>query len=184
MHQRLRLGLPGSGLEVAPAAKGLAVGIKDGRQALSADTPLSLMNTDTAFSGEGSRRVGGRWTPPGFPAVHTASSIALTVLETLVHVNSSIMPKHLVTRVDVPDGINVTSFTANDLPANWRKMRVPATLQQTGRDWLEASETALLQTPSVVVRQENNVIIDPLHADFRKLKIGKPDSFSIDTRLS
>ena len=138
---------------------------------------------DTAFSGEGSRRVGGRWTPAGYPAVYTASSIALTVLETLVHVDSSIMPKHLVIRVDVPDDINVTSFTANDLPANWRETPAPAVLQQIGRDWLEASETALLQIPSVVVPQENNVIINPLHADFRILKIGKPDSFSIDTRL-
>ena len=138
---------------------------------------------DAAFSGEGARRVGGRWTPAGFPAVYTASSIALTVLETLVHVDSSIMPKHLVIRVDVADDINVTSFTANDLPENWRETPAPAALQQIGRDWLEAGETALLQIPSVVVPQENNVIINPFHADFQKLKIGKPDSFSIDARL-
>ena len=138
---------------------------------------------DIAFSGEGSRRVGSRWTPPGFPAVYTASSIALAVLETLVHVDSSIMPNHLVIRVDVPDDISVTSLRANDLPANWRETPAPATLQQIGRDWLEASETALLQIPSVVVPQENNAIINPLHADFRKLTIGKPGSFSIDTRL-
>ena len=105
---------------------------------------------DAAFSGEGARRVGGRWTPAGFPAVYTASSIALTVLETLVHVDSAIMPKHLVIRVDVPDGINVTSFTANDLPANWRETPAPAALQQIGRDWLETGDTALLQIPSVM----------------------------------
>ena len=91
------------------------------------------------------------------------------------------MPKHLVIRVDVPDDTSVTSFTANDLPANWRETPAPATLQRIGRDWLEASETALLQIPSVVVPQENNAITNPLHADFRKLKIGKPGSFSIDT---
>lgn len=138
---------------------------------------------DTAFSGEGSRRVGGRWTPAGYPAVYTASSIALTVLETLVHVDSAIMPKHLVIRVDVPDAINVTSFTANDLPPNWRETPAPAALQQIGRDWLDAGETALLQIPSVVVPQENNVIINPLHADFHKLAISEPDAFTVDARL-
>lgn len=138
---------------------------------------------DTAFSGEGSRRVGGRWTPAGYPAVYTASSIALTVLETLVHVDSAIMPKHLVIRVDVPAAVDITSLTASDLPADWRETPAPASLQQIGRDWLDANETALLQIPSVVVPQESNVIINPLHADFAKLEIGEPDSFSIDTRL-
>ena len=138
---------------------------------------------ETAFSGEGSRRVGGRWTPVGFPAVYTASSIALTVLETLVHVDSAIMPKHLVIRVDVPDVIRFTSFSAIDLPRNWRETPAPASLQHIGRDWLESGETALLQIPSVVVPQENNIIINPLHTDFQKLDIGEPDSFSIDARL-
>lgn len=138
---------------------------------------------DTAFSGEGSRRVGGRWTPAGYPAVYTASSIALTVLETLVHVDSAIMPKHLVIRVDVPDAVDITSLTASDLPADWRETPAPAALQQIGRGWLDANETALLRIPSVVVPQENNVIINPLHADFQQFQIGEPDSFTIDGRL-
>ena len=138
---------------------------------------------ETAFSGEGSRRVGGRWTPAGSPAVSTASSIALTVLETLVHVDSAIMPKHLVIRVDVPDSINITSFTSGELPNDWRETPAPAALQHIGRDWLDAGETALLQIPSVVFPKENNVIINPLHPDFKTLRIGEPDSFSIDARL-
>ncbi|MCH9674306.1 MAG: RES family NAD+ phosphorylase [Gammaproteobacteria bacterium] len=138
---------------------------------------------DNAFSGEGSRRVGGRWTPAGYPAVYTARSIALTVLETLVHVDSAIMPKHLVIRVDVPESTNITSFTTRELPNDWRETPAPTALQQIGRDWLDAGESALLQIPSVVVPQENNVIINPLHPDFKKLTIGQPDSFSIDARL-
>jgi len=138
---------------------------------------------DAAFSGEGSRRVGGRWTPPGYPAVYTGSSIALSVLEALVHVDSSIMPEHLVIRVDVPDALNITSIHIEDLRADWRTTPAPAELRNIGRDWLDADETALLKIPSVVVPQEFNVVLNPLHADFKKLRMGEPDSFSIDTRL-
>ncbi len=138
---------------------------------------------DSAFSGEGSRRVGGRWTPPGFPAVYTASSIALTVLETLVHVDSAVMPKHLVIRVDVPDDIRITEIRTEDLPNDWRTTPAPAALQEIGRAWLDASDTLLLQVPSVVVPQEFNVVLNPLHADFQQLAINPPDPFTIDARL-
>lgn len=138
---------------------------------------------DTALSGEGSRRVGGRWTPPGFPAVYTASSIALTVLETLVHVDSSVMPKHLVIRVDVPDTIQITEVQAEDLPNDWRSTPAPAALQGIGQTWLGAGETLLLQVPSVVVPQEFNFVLNPLHAEFQQLTISPPDPFTIDARL-
>ena len=38
-----------------------------------------------AMSGEGARRYGGRWNPPGLPAVYLAESRALAALEILVH---------------------------------------------------------------------------------------------------
>ena len=63
----------------------------------------------TAFSGEGTRRVGGRWVPVGYPIVHASTSIALAVLETLVHVDSSVMPAHRVIAVDIPEAVPVTA---------------------------------------------------------------------------
>src|SRR5690606_28711284 len=40
---------------------------------------------DDAMSGEGARRYGGRWNPPGTAVVYASQSRALAVLETFVH---------------------------------------------------------------------------------------------------
>lgn len=138
---------------------------------------------DTAFSGEGARRVGSRWTPPGYPAVYTSSSIALTVLETLVHTDSSVMPTHQVISVAVPSKLAITAIELNQLPEEWRATPSPETLQTIGREWLDSANTVILQVPSVIVSLESNYVLNPLHKDFKKLIISPPKSFIIDTRL-
>jgi len=143
----------------------------------------ALRYVDAAFSGEGARRVGGRWTPIGYPVVHAASSIALAVLETLVHVDPSVMPAHRVIAVDVPDAIPITSISMADLPDDWRSTPPSATLRDLGKAWLDAGETALMQVPSVIVPEESNCLVNPLHADFSRLAISSPAPFKIDRRL-
>ena len=137
----------------------------------------------TAFSGEGALRVGGRWTPPGFPAVHASDSIALAVLETLVHAPAPVVPSHRVIGVDVPDTITVARVDTAELPADWRRTPAPAGLRTIGRDWIEAGQSVLLRVPSAVVPLEYNFVINPRHPDFSRLKVGAPDPFEIDLRL-
>ena len=138
---------------------------------------------DTAFSGEGARRVGGRWTPVGYPVVHTSSSIALAVLETLVHVDASVMPVHRVIAVDVPESIPVTTITVADLPNDWRRTPPPSRLRELGKAWLDAGEVALMRVPSVIVPEEPNYLINPRHADFSRLAIHPPAPFETDRRF-
>jgi RES domain-containing protein len=45
-------------------------------------------HTATAFTGEGSRRFGGRWNSKGTAVVYTAGSAALAALEVLVHLDA------------------------------------------------------------------------------------------------
>ena len=77
---------------------------------------------NTAFSGEGALRVGGRWTPAGYRTVHTADSIALALLETLVHAPSPVTPIHRAITVEVPDALAITTIEPCGLPAEWRNM--------------------------------------------------------------
>ena len=145
---------------------------------------LSLAKyADTAFTGEGSRRVGSRWTPVGYPVVYMASSIALAVLETLVHADWSVLPRHCVIPVKVPSTIPIASVDIEALPTDWRATPPPVSLQQFGRDWLDTGEAVLLRVPSVLVPQEFNFILSPAHPDFHSLTIGVPDDFGIDPRL-
>jgi RES domain-containing protein len=48
------------------------------------------------LTGEGARLYGGRFNPPGIPAVYASQSIALAVLEILVHVDKSEVPNDCV----------------------------------------------------------------------------------------
>ena len=48
------------------------------------------------LNGEGARLYGGRFNPPGIPAVYTSQSIALAILEILVHVDKSEVPDDYV----------------------------------------------------------------------------------------
>ena len=138
---------------------------------------------DTAFSGEGARRVGSRWTPVGYPAVYTASSVALAVLETLVHADLSVMPSHRVIKVVVPDNLAMTSTDDNQLPVDWRETPAPAPLQAIGKAWLDAGETAVLKIPSIIVPHEFNYVLNPTHPDFKELSISTDKAFDIDPRL-
>ena len=138
---------------------------------------------ESAFSGEDTRRIGGRWTPVGRCAVHAAGSIALAVLETLVHVDASVMPAHRVIAVDVPETMPVTTIAVGELPNDWRRTPPPSMLRELGKAWLDAGETALMQVPSVIVPEEPNFLLNPLHADFSRLLIHPPAPFEIDRRL-
>ena len=48
------------------------------------------------LSGNGARLFGGRFNPRGVPAVYTSESIALALLEVLVHLEKSEVPNDLV----------------------------------------------------------------------------------------
>lgn len=146
---------------------------------------LSLSkHVDTAFSGEGSRRVGGRWTPPGYPAVYTASSRALAVLETVVHTGQTVFPSHHVIEVEVPDDLDIETVDIHYLSKEWQSNPAPLELQSIGQEWLASGSTVLLRVPSAIVPQESNYVINPVHPDFVRLQLSEPIPFKIDGRLA
>ena len=138
---------------------------------------------DTPFSGEGARRVGGRWTPVGWPVVHTSGNVSLAVLETLAHTAANSMPSHRLIAVDAPESLPVEAIDAAGLPDDWRRTPPPASLQDIGRAWLGAARTAVLKAPSVIVPIEFNYLLNPRHPDFERLRAHAPEPFRIDKRL-
>jgi len=51
------------------------------------------------------------------------------------------------------------------LPARWDAVPSGLTSSMTGDAWAASAATALLPVPSVIVPDELNVLINPLHAD-------------------
>ncbi len=137
-----------------------------------------------AFDGEGARRYGSRWTPKGVAAVYTSATLSLAVLERFVHTDPDLEPADLVAVVvDVDDEIPVHALDIGQLPADWRAYPAPDPLGRLGGEWLAASRTTILAVPSVVIPHERNYVLNPEHADFRRLVISRPEPFSFDPRM-
>lgn len=138
---------------------------------------------DDAFSGEGPRRMGGRWTPRGVVVVYTASNISLATLEILVRNQRALrVPEYALISCHFPEAI-VEAVDRNTLPANWRDYPGPVELQAIGGAWLKAKTSAVLEVPSAVVEEEVNYLLNPEHHDFRSVDISLPRSFRLDPRL-
>ena len=134
--------------------------------------------------GEGARLHPGRWNLPGIAVVYASATLSLAVLETLVHVDSDILPDNLITRsADIPDQLAVEVIKEDELPSNWRDYPAPEALQVIGTQWVQRGNTAVLSVPSVVSPGERNYLLSPAHSDFSKIKWSKPSPFKWDPRL-
>ncbi len=142
-------------------------------------------HADAAFSGEGARRYGGRWSKKGQTVVYTAATLSLAALEILVHVDTDLLPNNFIAfAVDIPDeSIAIESITCNELAANWREIYPPITCQAIGERWLAHGKSAVLAVPSAVIVEENNFLLNPAHPDFSTLTIHTPSAFQFDARL-
>jgi RES domain-containing protein len=137
-----------------------------------------------AFDGEGARRYGSRWTPRGVPAAFTSATLSLAALERFVHMDADLEPADLVAiAVDLDDDVPIETVEVGSLPADWRAFPPPPALTRIGEEWFRASRTAVLSVPSVVIPQERNFVLNPAHAAFSKLAIGRPEPFSFDPRM-
>ena len=136
-----------------------------------------------AFDGEGARRYGSRWTPKGVAAVYASATLSLAALERVVHTDPDLEPVDLVAvLVDMDDATPIESLEIDQLPTDWRQYPAPDALGRLGGEWLTAARTAILAVPSVVIPHERNYVLNPGHADFRRLVIGRPEPFSFEPR--
>lgn len=140
-------------------------------------------HVQTAFSGAGAKKYGGRWNSPGTAVVYTAQTQSLAALEMLVHLESTeLLHGYVLIGVEIPASL-VQELDRTKLPANWRSEGAASQLRRLGDEWVLAQSSAALCVPSALVPGENNFLLNPSHPDFKGLKIGEPISFSFDDRL-
>lgn len=139
---------------------------------------------DTAFSGEGARRFGGRWNRVGTPVAYAAESRALAALEVLVHLDpSERLQLFALVPVRFADAL-VEVVSEEELPNSWDAPMAPPEAAAFGTRWAEERRSAVLRVPSVVVPGEWNYLINPLHDGFAHLSIGPQEPFAFDKRLA
>jgi RES domain-containing protein len=117
------------------------------------------------------------------PAVYTSGSIALAVLESLVHMDIAHAGPHVVIPATIPDGVAIETLDITRLPENWYATPAPAVLRDFGSDWLKTQRTAVLAVPSAIVNDEPNYLLNPAHPDFAHIIIGTARPFAFNGRL-
>jgi RES domain-containing protein len=151
---------------------------------IATDTPDYTADDD---SGAGAKATGGRWNRQGTPLIYAASSLALACLETLVHLGSAGLPlnRYLV-RIDIPDDLwaDAHQLTAASAPVGWDAIPAGKTSLDSGEAWIRAGTSALLLVPSIVIPEEHNVLINPLHAAATQVAYTKVRRWQYDARLA
>jgi len=136
-----------------------------------------------AASGEGARLYGGRWNSRGVRVAYASTSLALAAVETFVNLEPNLQPADLVSiEGEIPDALEIARVDLKALPANWRESR-DESLRRVGDDWIRAGRTAALLVPSAAIRGEWNVLLNPAHPDFSKIKFREPEPFEYDVRM-
>lgn len=136
---------------------------------------------DQAFSGEGARLFGGRWNSPGIPVVYTSESVALATLETCVHIDRDVdMGRYMIFPVRFESEL-VTRL--EQIPENWDHDPIPPQAMAAGDQWAKKSSSPVLKVPSVIVPWEFNYVLNPLHPEFSRIRIGPARPFFMDKRL-
>lgn len=136
-----------------------------------------------AFTGEGARLYGGRWNNPGVAVIYTAENQSLAALEMLVHLdNPALLDSYVLIEVSVEKSL-ILNLDLREWPKDWRESPPPARLREIGDAWVAARKSVGLRVPSALVPDESNFLLSPRHADFDKVKIGKPVPFHYDSRL-
>lgn len=136
-----------------------------------------------AFDGEGARVYGARWNSPGVAVAYGSSTVALAVLEVIVHVRvSELLSAYSIASADVPDDL-VEVLPSGQLPANWRQFPPPSEAAAIGDTWIAAARGVALAVPSVIVPSELNYLLNPQHPAFARIVIRDPQPFVFDERL-
>jgi len=144
---------------------------------------VNARNAAAAFSGDGSRRSGGRWNSRGNRAVYLADSLALATLEVMVHgVSYETLQYYVCISATIPKKI-IQDVDLQGIPKNWRDDIPPAELRELGDRWLKEQKSAALKVPSAVVPVEFNYVLNPRHEDFEKIEMAEPLSLAFDKRL-
>lgn len=133
------------------------------------------------YSGEGSALGEGRWHRKGQDPIYTSEHYGTAMLEKLVHYNGVLPPNQHYLKIKIPAGVSYEVVTKDSL-AGWGDLNGSVS-REFGAAWFDDKRSAILIVPSFVSREEQNVLINPNHADSKRVRPGREQPVRWDNRL-
>lgn len=132
---------------------------------------------------EGARKSGGHWHAEGCPALYSAMTAELAVLEKFVHADGNERGLVLVA-VDLPDDPELGVDVSRDqLPEGWDDLDDGGSATEFGTAFLQKCHHLYMRVPSVIVGEGVNLVINPEHPAYDDVKLSIVRSFSFDPRM-
>jgi RES domain-containing protein len=133
--------------------------------------------------GGGARKRGGPGHGVGWPALYSAMTVELAVLEKFVHTDGPEESLVLVA-VDLPDdpelGIDVAR---EELPEGWDALDDGGSATEFGTAFLQKCHHLYMRVPSVIVGEGVNLVINPEHPAYADVKLSIARPYSFDPRM-
>ena len=138
------------------------------------------------LTGNGSRLFGGRWNSEGIFAVYASSSRSLALLETLAHTPAKMLglKNYQLITLSISDTITAEGISFTDLSIGWDAPDTRLYTQKLGDKFFKNNSRLMLAVPSVLMHEEINYVLNPLHTDMKKVKIVNKRKIYFDKRFS
>jgi RES domain-containing protein len=148
---------------------------------------LSRRDAAAAVDGIGSSQYPGRWNERGRRAVYLSTRIPVALLEVLVQAGNAPLHGYRAYPVEVPDA-DVTRLDRSQLPGEWRTAAGRDACRSLGEAWRTGRHSVGLLVPSAVIPEaydegDYNVVLDPTHPAFSRVRVGAPIALALDDRL-
>ncbi|MEO6812821.1 MAG: RES family NAD+ phosphorylase [Ginsengibacter sp.] len=137
------------------------------------------------LSGNGSRLYGGRWNSEGVFALYASGTRSMALLETLAHTPAKMLNANVyqLITLSVPDNIVPIQILSSSLPGNWDTRDARPITKRLGDKFVNDKINLIIAVPCVLLPEEINYVINPLHKDMRKVKIVYKRRIYFDNRV-
>lgn len=160
---------------------------------MSDATAYRIARTSTKYKaddidGKGAADSGGRWNALDVPMVYASLSRALAALETLVHLKEppglQLPLDRYVVEITIPEAAwdARESFDPATAP-DWDAIPGSKSAVDWGTTWANQRRSLVAIVPSVVVPEEMNALLNPLHPDAKGLKAKIARKWLYDPRI-
>lgn len=137
------------------------------------------------LTGNGSKLFGGRWNSEGLFALYTSSTRSMALLETLAHTPAKMLDvkNYQLVTLSVPDNIEREEILLSLLPNEWDASDTRTFTKRIGDKFLRSGNSLLLGVPCVLMPEEINYVLNPLHNDMHRVKILNRRRIYFDKRV-
>ena len=114
--------------------------------------------------------------------LYTSSTSSLAMLEIIAH-GIVLNENYCLLILDLPED-KIKVMQHQELPPDWFIHPAPDQLKKIGDAFISENKYLALSIPAAVNRQERNILINPRHADFKKVMAIGADKVLFDTRVT